>query len=121
MIDHMLRHIKYSHHDIEGVGDKSYGYKGLEDPFEEDPCFKVGKVIVVNDHLNQLVAGNECQDQACNRDNHLFGNIPDHGEDARRKVRRSRPHLRRNIANLSVYRIKQSRQLVRDTGRKYSL
>ena len=70
MIDHILCHIKYSHHDIEGVGDKSYGYKGLEDPSEEDPCFKVGKVIVVNDHLNQFIAGNECQDQACNRDNH---------------------------------------------------
>ena len=44
---------------IEGVGDKSYGYKGLEDPFEEDPCFKVGKVIVVNDHLNQLIASDK--------------------------------------------------------------
>lgn len=32
--------------------------------------YAVRKVIVVNDHLNQLVAGNEVQDQACDRDNH---------------------------------------------------
>ena len=66
----MLRHIKDCHHNIEGVGDECHGCKGLKDPFEEDPGFKIGKVIVVNDHLNQLVAGNEGQDQACNRDNH---------------------------------------------------
>ena len=53
-----------------GVGDECHGYKGLEDPFEEDPDFKIGKFIVVNDHLNQLVAGNEGQYQACDRDNH---------------------------------------------------
>lgn len=47
----MLRHIKDGHHDIKRVGDKSYGYKGLGDPLEEDPCFKAGEVIVINDHL----------------------------------------------------------------------
>ena len=59
VIDHMLRHVKDGHHDVEGVGDKNYGNKGLEDPFEEDPGFKIGKVVVVDDHLNQLVAGDE--------------------------------------------------------------
>ena len=69
-VDHMLCHIKNSHHNVEGVGDEGHGNKGLENPFEENPGFKVGKVIVFNDHLNQLVAGDECQDQACNGDNH---------------------------------------------------
>ena len=47
----MLRHIKDGHHDIKRVGDKSYGYKGLGDPLEENPGFKAGEVIVINDHL----------------------------------------------------------------------
>ena len=117
----MLRHVKDGHHDVEGVGDKNYGNKGLEDPFEEDPGFKIGKVVVVDDHLNQLVAGDEGQDQACNRDNHGFGNSPDHGEDPRRETRRGRPHLCRNIADLRVHRIEQSRQLVHDGGNKQLL
>ena len=66
----MLRHIKYGHHDIKRVGDKHHGDKGLEDPLEENPGFKAGEVVVVNDHLNQLIARDECQDQTCNRDNH---------------------------------------------------
>lgn len=109
------------HHDIKRVGDKHHGDKGLEDPLEENPGFKAGEVVVVDNHLNQLIAGNECQDQACNRDDDGFGDTLYHGKDARREVRRSHPHLSCNIADLCVYRIKQSRQLVRDTGRKYSL
>ena len=118
VIDDVLCHVKDGYHNVEGIGDQNDGDEGLEDPFEENPGFEVGKVVVFNDHLNQLIAGDKCQNQTCNRDNHGFGNSPDHGEDPRREVRRGRSHLRCNIADLRVYRIKQSRQLVHDGGNK---
>ena len=64
----MLRDIEHRHHDIEGVGDQSHGDKGLEDPFEKDPGFKVGQVIMVDDQLNQLITHDEGQDNTCYRD-----------------------------------------------------
>ena len=89
----MLCHIKDRHNNVEGVADERDCHKGLENPFEENPRFKVCKVIVVNNHLNQLAAGNEGENQTCNRKYDGLGNIPYQGEDPRRKVRRGSPHL----------------------------
>ena len=68
----MLGDIKYRHRDIECVGDQHDCHEGLEDPLEEDPCFKVRQVIVINNQLNQLIAGYECQNQPRYRDDHGF-------------------------------------------------
>lgn len=46
--------------DIECVGDEHDRNKGLENPFEENPGFKISKVVVVNYQLNQLITGYEC-------------------------------------------------------------
>ena len=32
----------------------------VENPSEENPGFKISKVVVVNYHLNQLITGYEC-------------------------------------------------------------
>ena len=45
---------------IECVGDEHDRNKGLENPFEENPGFKISKVVVVNYQLNQLITGYEC-------------------------------------------------------------
>ena len=64
----MLRHIENGHCNVECVRDQKDCHEGLEDPFEENPGFKVGQVIVIDNHLDQLIAGDKCQDHACNRD-----------------------------------------------------
>ena len=58
-VDHMLRDIKDRHRDIEGVGDQHDCHEGLEYPFEEYPGFKVCQVVVIDDQLDQLIAGDE--------------------------------------------------------------
>ena len=67
-VHHMLGHIKDSHGDVESVRDQQNCHEGLEDPFEENPGLKVGQVIVIDNHLDQLIAGDEGEDHACNRD-----------------------------------------------------
>ena len=63
----MLRHIKDRHDNVEGIGDQHDSHKCLENPFEEDPRFKVCQVVVFDDQLDQLVAGNERQEHTCYR------------------------------------------------------
>ena len=90
----MLRNIKYRHGDGERIADKRNRDERLEYPFEEYPCLKVRQVIVINDQLDQLVTGNECQDYAGNRHDYRFRYVPDHRVDARRKCRRGRAYFR---------------------------
>ena len=65
MIDHMLCYVKDCHGDIKGICNKRYCYKGLEYPLEKDPGFKVCQVIVSDDQLYQLIAGNKRKDDSC--------------------------------------------------------
>lgn len=68
--NHLLGHIKHRHHDIEGVRDQHDRHKGLEDSLEENPCLKIGKIVVNDNQLNQLVTGNEGQDHPRDGDDH---------------------------------------------------
>ena len=63
----MLRHIKDCHDNVEGVRNQHDSHKCFKDPFEEDPRFKVRQVVVFDDQLDQLVAGNKRQEHACYR------------------------------------------------------
>ena len=61
---------------------------------------------MVDNHLDQFIAGNDREDNARDRDDDGFRHIPNHGEYPRREIRRGCSHLCRNIANLLVDRIK---------------
>ena len=50
----MLRHIKDRPDNVEGIGDQHDSHECLENPFEEDPRFKVCQVVVFDDQLDQL-------------------------------------------------------------------
>ena len=63
----MLRHIKDRHDNVEGVRNQHDSHEGLKDPLKKDPRFKVRQVVVFDDQLDQLVAGNERQKHACYR------------------------------------------------------
>lgn len=67
-----MSYIKNSHRNVKAVGDQFYRYKSFKDPLEENPCFKAGEIIVINNHLDQFPAGNEGKYQTCYRNNHRF-------------------------------------------------
>lgn len=117
----MLCHIKNRHGDVEGIRDQHDGHKGLEDPFEENPGLKICQVVMIDDQLDQLVAGNKRQDHPGDRHDDRFRDVPDHGEDAGRKGGRRPPYLGCNIPNLLVDRIKHPREVVHDAIDEHSL
>ena len=75
-IYHMLGDIKDRHRNVECVRDQYDCHERLEYPFEEYPCLKVCKVVVIDDQLDQLIAGDEREDQARNGNDHRFRDIP---------------------------------------------
>ena len=117
----MLCHIKDRHRDVEGIRDQHDRHEGLEDPFEENPCFKVCQVVMIDDQLDQLIAGNERQDQSRDGDDDRFGDVPDEPEDAGREVRRRHSYLRRHIRNLLIDRVEHTGKVVHDTVYEHSL
>ena len=79
-VHHMLRHVEDGHGDVEGVGDQHHRDSGLEDPLEDDPGLKVCKVVVFDDQLDELIAGNEREEHARYGDDDALRDVPDHGE-----------------------------------------
>ena len=75
IVDHALRHIEYRHNDIECVGENEDRRPGFEHPLEENPSVDVVQVVAVNEHLDQLIGGNESQDQSGDRQYHRFGKL----------------------------------------------
>ena len=59
--------VKDGHGDVKGIGDEGDGHEGLEHPAEEGPGLEVGQIVVVDDHLDQLVAGHDGQEDARDR------------------------------------------------------
>ena len=68
----MLRNIKNGHRDVKCMRDQFHRHEGLKHPLKEDPGFKVRKIIMRNDELNKLIASDKCQDDSCNRHDHVL-------------------------------------------------
>ena len=111
----MLRHIEDRHGDVEAVCDDGNGQKGFENPFEEDPGLKIRQIVVVNNHLDQFITGNEGENHTCNRDDDRFRDISDHAENPRRKSRRGCSDLGCNVSNSLIHRIKHPGQILHDS------
>lgn len=120
-IDHMLRHIKDRHDDVEGIRDQHDGDEGLKDPLEEDPGFKVCQVVVFDDQLNQLIAGDEREEHARDGNNDCFGDVPDEAEDRRREVCRRVPNLCGHVRHLLVDSIEHPGEVIHDAVDQHSL
>ena len=61
-----------------------------------------------DDQLNQLIAGDEREEHACDGNDDRFGDIPHQGENPRRKARRGAPDLCGNVRHLPVDGIKHT-------------
>ena len=70
---HLLSHVKHRHDDVESVGDHPDRNGSFEDPFHQQRRLKLCHVVVLGDHLDQLIAGDEGQNHACYGQHHIAG------------------------------------------------
>jgi len=105
---HLLCQIKDRHHNIEGVGDKPYRHRRFEDPAHDEGWLELRHVVVLGDHLNQLITGDEGQDDACNGQHHIPRKSFDHRKNARLKAGGLGAHLLGNVSHLRVHIVEQT-------------
>lgn len=68
-------------------------------------------IFAPNRQFNQLIAGDEGQDDACNGQHHVPGEGFDHSEHSRLKAGGLGAHLLCDVAHLSVHIIEQARKV----------
>ena len=65
---------------VHGVADQCNCNECFENPLEEYPGLEMRQIITADDQLNQLITGNECQDDSCYWHDHILRKCPDHGK-----------------------------------------
>ena len=105
---HLLGNVEHRHDNIEGVGDEPDRHRRFEDPAHDEGRLELRHVIVLGDHLYQLVTGDEGQDDACNGQHHIPRKSFDHRKNARLKAGGFGTHLLCDVAHLSVHIIEQT-------------
>ena len=105
---HLLCQVKDRHHNIEGVADEPHRHRRFEDPAHDKGWLKLCHVVVLGNHLDQFIAGDEGQDNACNGQHHVPGKGFDHGEHSRLKAGGLGAHLLCDVAHLRVYIVEQA-------------
>ena len=114
LVDDALAHIKDRHDDIPCIGYDQHRAEGLEYPFEEHPGIHVVHVVFLCHKLDQLIAHHKSKDNPGNRDDHRFGEVPDHGKDAAVPCLRRLSHFSGDLAYFGIHRIEHARQVSRD-------
>ena len=111
LADHILRHIEYRHDDVPGIRDNQHRAEGLENPLEENPGIEVVEVVLLDDELDQLVAHDEGENNACDGDDHRLREVADHVEDAAVPGGGRHADLPGDLAHLCVQGIKHPGQV----------
>ena len=105
---HLLGDVEHCHHNIEGIGDEPDGHRCFEDPAHDECRLKLRHVVVLGDHFDQLITGDEGQDDACNGQHHIPGEGFDHGEHPWLKAGGLGAHLLGNVTDLRVHIVEQT-------------
>ena len=106
-----LRQVKDCHHNIKSIADEPHRNSGLKNPAHDECRLKLRHVVMLGDHLDQLITGDEGQDDACNGQYHVPGEGFDHGKNARFKTGWFGAHLLGDVAHLGVHIIKQPAEI----------
>ena len=117
----MLRHVEHTHHDVPGVGDDEHRGEGFENPLEEQECIKIVQVVAVNQHLDQLQAHDEGQNDASDRNHDIFRKAANHAEDAAVPRLRRSTHRGGGIRDLRVDAVKQPCEVADDSANQQPL
>ena len=72
------------------------------------------QVVLFDNELDQLIGGNEGEDQTGNRQYHRFRKLPDQGEHPGVPCRRGSSHLHRNLSDTGIDRIKKPCEVAHD-------
>ena len=107
LVDHMLRHVKHAHDDVPGIRHDEHRSEGLEHPLEEDERVEIVHVVAVNQHLDQLQAHDEGQDDAGDGNHDVLGQTFDHAEDAAIPRLRRSAYCSGDIRHLGIDAVKQ--------------
>ena len=108
---YFLGDVEHRHHNIEGVGDEPYRNSGLKDPAHDKGRLKLRHVVVLGDHLDEFITGDEGQDDACNGQHHIPREGFDHGEHSRLKTGGLGAHLLGDVAHLGVHIVEQPAEI----------
>ena len=95
---HLLCQVKDRHHNVESIADEPHRHRRFEDPAHDEGRHKLCHIVVLGDHFNQLVTGDEGQDDACNGQHHIPRKSFDH-----RKATLKAGYLLCDVAHLRVY------------------
>ena len=104
---YLLGDVEHRHHDVESIADEPHRNSSLENPAHDKSRLKLRHIVVLGDHLNQLITGDKGQDDACNGQYHVPGEGFDHGEHPWLKAGGLGAHLLGDIADLRVHIIEQ--------------
>ena len=104
----LLCQVKDRHHNIKSVADEPHRNSGLENPAHDEGRLELRHVVVLGDHLDQLITGDEGQDDACNRQHHIPGEGFDHGEHSRLEGRWLGANLLGDVSHLRVHIVEQA-------------
>ena len=105
---HLLCQVKDRHHNVESIADEPHRHRRFEDPAHDEGRLKLCHIVVLGDHFNQLVTGDEGQDDACNGQHHIPRKSFDHRKNARLKAGGLGAHLLCDVAHLRVYIVEQA-------------
>ncbi len=105
---HLLGDVEHRHHNVESIADEPYRNSSLKDPAHDEGRLKLRHVVVLGDHLDQFITGDEGQDDACNGQHHIPGERFNHGENARLKAGGLGAHLLGDVSHLRVHIVEQA-------------
>ena len=108
---YLLGDVEHRHHNIEGVGDEPDGHRRFENPAHDKGRLKLRHIVVLSDHLDQLITGDKGQDDACNGQHYIPGEGFDHGEHSRLKTGGFGAHLLGDVAYLGVHIVEQPAEI----------
>ena len=108
---HLLCQVKDRHHNIESIADEPDRHRRFENPAHDKGRLKLRHIVVLGDHFDQLIAGDEGQDDSCNGQHHVPGEGFDHGEHSRLKAGGLGAHLLRNVSHLRVHIVEQAAEI----------
>ena len=105
---HLLCQVKDRHHNVESIADEPDRHRRFEDPAHDERRLKLRHVVVLGDHFDQLITGDEGQDDACNRQHHIPGEGFNHRKNARLKTGGLGAHLLGDVSYLRVHIVEQA-------------
>ena len=107
--------VKHAHDDIPCVRHNEDGKGAFENPAEEHGAVEVVHIVLFHNHVDQLIAHHKGENGRRNGDDHRFGQVLQHGENAAVPVLRGTAHIRRDFPDFGIDCVKQAGQVAHDT------